>query len=411
MEAIDLFSSVINFIILTLPVVIPIFLAILLFDLWFGFARDKFISSQENVLLKVVPPEDILKTPLAMELFINGLYQTFGEGSLLDVYWKGSVRPWFSLEIASNGGNVNFYIWTRKSIVGYIESQIYAQYPGIEVSEVDDYATKFEFDDSRHKMWGLEYEFTADNSIPIKTYIDYGLDKPSKDEEKVDPITPTIEFLGSAGQGDHIWLQIILRAHKKEDKKPGSWFGKTDLWVDNHRKEIKKISELNQEEDSEGNKKNQGPSEIQKERIQSIERAQGKLAFDVGIRSVYVSDKDNFNPVNKGGLVGAFKQYSSNNMNGFKPTRATTIDHWWQDPFGKNIKLLESQLLDNYRERAYFYKDFMGKNKFTGEKRNILVMNAEEIATIFHFPGSVATTPNLERVSSRKSNAPSDLPI
>jgi hypothetical protein len=253
-------------------------------------------------------------------------------------------------------------------------------------------------------MWGLEYEFTADNSIPIRTYIDYGLDKPSKDEEKVDPITPTIEFFGTAGPGDHLWLQILVRAHKKEDKKPGAWFGKTDLWVDNHMSEIKKISELYQEEDKEGNKRNTGPSEIQKERIQAIERAQGKLPFDVGIRSIYISEKDNFNPINKGGLIGTFKQYSSSNLNGFKPSVATKIDHWWQDPLGKNIKTMEQQFLNHYRERSYFYKEFMGK------KRKVLVMNAEELATIFHFPGTVALTPNMERVSSRKSNAPSDLP-
>jgi len=405
MEATDLFSSSIDFIILALPIVIPVFLVILLIDLWLSFSRDRFISSQENTLLKIVPPTDILKTPLAMELFINGLYQTFGEATLKDVYWKGSVRPWFSLEIASNSGKVNFYIWTRKSIVGFIESQIYAQYPGIEISNADDYATKFEFDSSKHKMWALEYNFTADNSIPIKTYVDYGLDKPSKDEEKVDPITPTIEFLGSTGDGDRIWLQILIRAHKKEDKKPGSWFSKTDLWVDKHKEEIKKISELNQEEDKEGNKRTLPPSEVQKERIQAIERAQGKLPFDVGVRSIYIAEKDNFNPVNIGGLIGAFKQYSSTNLNGFKPGNKTKIDHWWQDPFGKNIKIMEKQFLDHYRERAYFFKEFMGK------KRPVMVMNAEEIATIFHFPGSVALTPNMERVSSRKSNAPSDLPM
>jgi hypothetical protein len=92
-------------------------------------------------------------------------------------------------------------------------------------------------------------------------------------------------------------------------------------------------------------------------------------------------------------------------MNGFKPANTTKIDHWWQDPFGKNIKMMEDQYFNHYRERAYFYKEFIGKG------RKVLVMNAEELATIFHFPGTVAMTPNLERVKSRKSNSPSDLPV
>ena len=407
MEITNLSSSVTDFIFLALPIVIPIFLLVLLFDLWLNFTRDRFINSQENILLKVIPPADVFKTPLAMELFINGLWQTFGETTLKDVYWKGSVRPWFSLEIASNEGKVNFYIWTRKSIRGFIESQIYSQYPGIEIQEVEDYATKFEYDNSKYKMWALEHNFTADNSIPIKTYVDYGLDKPGKEEEKVDPITPTLEFMGSVNEGERVWLQIIIRAHKKEDKEPGKIFSfkKVDLWVDKHKEEVKKISELSQEKDKEGNTRMLPPSEIQKERIQAIERSQAKLPFDVGVRGIYIAEKDIFNPVNIGGIIGSFKQYSSFNLNGFKPGNKTAIEHWWQDPFKKKLKIMEKQFVDHYRERAYFFKDFMGK------KRPVLVMNAEELATIFHFPGTVALTPNLERVQSRKSNAPSDLPI
>lgn len=405
MEIANLTSSVLDFLLLVLPIVIPIFLVILLFDLWLHYIRERFINSQEHVLLKITPPTDFHKTPLAMELFINGLYQTFGETTKKDVYWKGSMRPVFSLEIASNNGKVGFYIWTRKSVVGFIESQIYSQYPGIEIVEVDDYATQFEFDPSKHKAWALEYNFTEDNSVPIKTYVDYGLDKPMKDDEMVDPITPTLEWLGSLSESERGWLQIIIKAHKKEDKKPGTLFKKTDNWVDSHKEQIKKISDLNVEKDKEGNEKHLPPTEVQKMRIEAIERSQGKLPFDVGVRGIYVADKDSFNPTNIGGLIGSFKQYSSANLNGFKPGNKTAFDYWWQDPFGKKMPQVQKTFIDHYRERAYFFKPFFGK------KRPVLVMNAEELATVFHFPGSVALTPNLERVQSRKNNAPSDLPI
>ena len=40
-----------------------------------------------------------------------------------------------------------------------------------------------------------------------------------------------------------------------------------------------------------------------------------------------------------------------------------------------------------------------------------IVMTTEELATIFHFPGQVATTPTISRSSSKKAEPPPNLPI
>jgi hypothetical protein len=59
-------------------------------------------------------------------------------------------------------------------------------------------------------------------------------------------------------------------------------------------------------------------------------------------------------------------------------------------------------MLDAYKRRAYFYKPF---------KKSHFVMNTEELATIYHFPGGVAATPTFSRIGSKKAEAPSNLPI
>ncbi len=37
-------------------------------------------------------------------------------------------------------------------------------------------------------IWGCEFKFTKGDGYPIKTYVDYGLDKDPKEEYKVDPL-------------------------------------------------------------------------------------------------------------------------------------------------------------------------------------------------------------------------------
>jgi hypothetical protein len=39
------------------------------------------------------------------------------------------------------------------------------------------------------------------------------------------------------------------------------------------------------------------------------------------------------------------------------------------------------------------------------------VLNTEELATMFHFPGGVAATPTFNRIESRKAEAPTNLPV
>jgi hypothetical protein len=61
-------------------------------------------------------------------------------------------------------------------------------------------------------------------------------------------------------------------------------------------------------------------------------------------------------------------------------------------------------MVEAYRSRSYFYM-----NWFSG--RLPFVLNTEELATIFHFPGRVAETPTFGRIEARKSEAPPNLPI
>jgi hypothetical protein len=374
------------------------------------YTRTQWINQQEKVLLEIKLPQETLKSPAAMELVLLALWQTGGEGTPIDRYWEGKTRPWFSLELTSDGGEIHFYIWTFKSQRMVVEAAVYAQYPGVEIHQVDDYTEKIFFDPAKYEIAGCRFEATGADPLPIKTYIDYGLEKDPKEEFKIDPMAPLIEFMGTLKKDHQAWVQIIVRAHAAE-KKPNAGLpvkvgGKDkypDKWKDEAKDEIQKIIEENSK-DAEGKvlKDVNRLTQSQKDRIQAIERAQAKYSFDTGIRIMYIAPKDTFDKGTGGGLIGSFKQFNAPNLNGFKPEEGMSFDYKFQDWSGK--KLLERKIshFRAYCERGFFHYPF--NKKWT-------VLNTEELATIYHFPGSAVQTPTLKRLPSKRADAPANLPI
>ena len=138
-----MFHSVINFF-LNIPFGIWLFLGTCLlgyvaWTFWLHYVQQDFISGIAFVLLEIVPPREVLRSPQAMELFItNALYHFSYKGGK-EEYWQGAVWFWFSLEIVSLEGQVHFYVRTPSRIKELIETQMYAQFPQAQVKEVPDY--------------------------------------------------------------------------------------------------------------------------------------------------------------------------------------------------------------------------------------------------------------------------------
>jgi hypothetical protein len=401
----DIGYELVKWIIVSASVWVPIVLGFLLVRAWIDWKRaDFFFNKNKYVLLEIKLPRETNKSPLAMELFFHNLYQTSGEGTWYARYFQGKTRPWFSLEIVSIEGQVKFHIWTRSDWKNIIEAGLYSQYPDIEVYEVPDYTRSASFDPKTTGLWASDFEFTKPDPLPIKTYVEYGLLKDPKEEFKVDPIAPMIEFLGTVGPNQQVWIQFMIRAHKKEQRAKGSWFKQTDAWKDQAKEEIAKvIKEATLKSEDEKKPSTLNLTDTQKEFIASIERSVSKYAFDTGIRALYICKKESFDKMNISGIIGSFRQYGSEQWNGFKPARwLNGFDFPWQDFKELRQNKIRMLALDAYKRRSYFFPPYQEKP---------LVLNVEELATMFHFPGSVVRTPTFERVASKKSEAPANLPI
>ena len=406
----DLYAQVIDFFFLLIPIAIPILLGFLLFDFYVSYNRKKYYNSLKWTLLEVKPSPEHVKSPAAMELFLLSLYQTSGEGTWIDRWIKGKVRTWFSLEIVSLEGRVKFYIWCEEKFKKFIESQLYAQFPGSEVIESNDYTSKL--NTTEYDLMVAELQLTKPDPYPIKTYIDYQLDKEQEEEFKVDPMTPVLEFFNTIPENNFACIQIIVRAHKKEDPDPNKLFPsiaeKIDNWKKTAKDEIKKIKEESFIDVKEGDtkKKQNVQTESQKRIISALDRSVSKYAFDTGIRLLYIGKKDAFSGANFGLLMGTFKQYNSDELNGFKPSMVSSFDYPWQDPFGLKVKKMKKEMLE-----AYKLRDFFWKRDYKKKPRKKFVLNTEELATIYHYPGLVAQAPSITRVDSRKILPPDNLPI
>ena len=396
-----------GFFIALVPFVLPFLLWQLLVHMWFDYFWTKKYVNEDHCLLEIKLPEEIHQSPYAAELMLRGIYQTGEVDTPIHSLW-GVTKPWFSLEIVSTEGRVHFYVWTRRRYKALTESQIYAHYPSVHVVEVPDYTLNIPYDPAVVDVWGIEQALQKPDPYPILTYVEIGLDKQDmKEEFKHDPLNSLIEFLGALGKGEHVWTQIIIRAHNKsvcsyaaEDRHIHKaipleeW---TKLEVDNI---VAKVT------DEKGKINFAALTHGDKLAIEAMQTKLNKQAFDVGIRSVYISRKENTRADRKASIPSSFRSFEHGSegrgLNGLKPVFwIGPFNFKWHDFMNIRRHMLWKRFYDAYITRQYFYPP---------HKHRHIVLNSEEIATIFHFPGKVAQTPTLERLPSKRAEAPSNLP-
>lgn len=461
---------------------------------WKLYINQKHLNGIDWVVLEIKLPREIMKSPYATEVAISSLLQTGGVSTWHHLHIRGSLPIYASLEIASIEGVIHFYIRAQRRFRPIIESNFYAQYPGIEIIEAEDYTAlaRYEHRSNDVSVWGSSFrlggkwspwnpekgekvkdELKAD-FLPIKTYVDYELDKNPKEEFKIDPIAPLLEFMGSIGKGEHFWYQIILQPESVYDGKKLSKFYtdekhnhisladmakkyKKDLRIESFSEKGTVLKgKIEQNEKGEwGEKKypNEAPvantkKEMEltaedKDTIEAINKKFSKPLAVCVIRLLYLSDnkKAKFDNKNVFNILSFPKPFEGANKLGPKTT-TDPYDYPWQNFRNRRVPWRSEEFFEAYVEREAFYphtedRDWLAKmedNFFWGSSmraRKIWRMffeaflfpfhhpsieaeantlNLEEIATLWHLPGAVVTTPTLPRIDSAKAVAPVNLP-
>ncbi|HVB19943.1 MAG TPA: hypothetical protein VNF51_01480, partial [Candidatus Paceibacterota bacterium] len=355
----------------------------------------------------------LAKTPLAMEAFLSSIHLSPGESNWYVRWIKGGVRPWWSLEIASFEGRVHFFIWTWANFRRIIEGQLYAQYPGVQIVEALDYTRLITATPEEWSIWGCDFKHTAEDPLPIKTYVEYGLDTVQKEPEQVDPIANLIEFMNSAGKGEYLWLQFIIRVHKGEKYHKKTEKDDTYTWKDEAKEMVEEIRRATRDSyvDSLTGEVRPGfpnPTKGQSEKMAAIERNVSKFAFDVGARCIYMAKPENFKPILITHMIGLFKPFSTEGWNGITSTAwlKRFDDYPWEFGAEKLKNRYRRKLVEAYRRRQFFHEPF----SFGVPRDDTMVMSTEELATVFHIPSQSVQAPGLARVQSTTRGAPINLP-
>ncbi|MFW0870952.1 MAG: hypothetical protein ACKKL4_00645 [Patescibacteria group bacterium] len=427
-----LLGNVVYLVLFALPF---LFAYIVILELWnyiHEYLWYKWYLGNEYITLEIRLPKEQKKTPVAMEYLFNGLYEP-GDSSGWKESWFGvNTLPILSFEVASIGGSIHFFFWVPKKFKARVEAHTYAQFPQAEVIEVPDYTRLVDFDFDTHRIMGFDYRLERADPIPIKTYKMLKLDMPgTKEEEKIDPITQTLEVMASIGPHEQMWWQIVTRANKSKytktlsfrerlakafaDKNPLQLFyNEKTNWQAQAKEVIDKIREQYKPASKDELLPMGGMATPQdNEFLKLVSENASKVNFECGMRTIYFAPKEHFDSAQPSNMGSMFKAYGAGEpYNNFKPAFvAATNDKWWEPGQGEAITELKKLMHPDYAGRRFFNMHGTVGYGYYKNQYTTFALSTEELATLYHFPGSVSQTPTFERIPSATSQAPANLPI
>lgn len=388
----------------------------------YRFWRIEFWDSTiPKVILEIKIPKEVIKPIKAMEHVFAGFHSIHDVMTWREIWIEGQFQLRFTLEIVSLGGEIHFYIRVPQRFRDIIESNIYSQYPEAEISEVPDYTLNIPSDipNKDWDLWGTDIVNTKPDPYPIKTYTKFEAEVQPVEEKRIDPMAGLLEGMSVLKPGEQLWVQMVVKPIREQDK---DWIAEGIKIRDKlaRRPEKPKPKPMVQEaaeilafglEKPAEKEKELIPPEMkltpgERDIIAGIEEKITKFGFDCNIRYIYLAKRDVFFGPRARSPYGFFKEVSLENLGGFKPekrtmTKVKSVFFWFLDK--RRLYIRKRRIFRYYQRRwvPYFPR-----------KGGTFVLNTEELATLFHFPGKmVAPAPGVPRIEAKKGEATPGLPI
>jgi len=354
------------------------------------------LSLQKVVLLVTVPKEiskdekeqtrDIKEVIAQAEtLFLNlGGIKPYKYANVLvntwNNFWYGRADH-IALEIIAKNGLIMFYLAVPRHLQQLVELQINAQYPKAHIEEVQDY----NIFTPQGKIFGGYLKLSKKYIFPIRTY-------KKLDSDPLNAITNTLSKLK---EDEGAAIQILIRPA------PAGWRKFSERIAQSMQKgktlpeAMKTVTQgvtgaiFSSLKSPKKNDPYSGQSfnprfltPMEQELVKSLEEKASKAGFHTNIRIVTSSPSLEQARSNFLNIVNAFSQYTA------------------QESGNSFIK---KPLI----RKARFVNDFIYRH-FSESQR--ILLNTEEITSIFHLPLPTTETPNILWLLARKAPCPTNVP-
>ncbi len=327
--------------------------------------KQKNNAPKKGVVLLLQVPRTNDKKELAAEQMFASLY------GLLTIPAQGlfitTLRERISFEISVIHKRIGFYVWVPDYLKAFVEEQIYAQYPSVQISEVPDYTITADTNFTATLV--SELKFKAPDVLPIKTFQSF----------EVDPLAAITATLAKFEENEEAWLQLIVKPAAT------NWHRKSERYIAGVRGGAgSSVSELMRAFWTPPSGKADGtkPAEHEQVRARAAEEKSQKLAFEIQVRVVYRGNAGvEHAKLRLQSIIASYKQFNTTYLNGFEHKKITA------DPV----------ILALYRSRLFNRKGY--------------IANIEEVATLYHLPHTTVETPYILWASSQTAEPPANIPM
>lgn len=355
-----------------------ILIGIFLFSLTFIYPRviykaDLKKAKEFEALLISVPKEIKPKegeTPKDFREVISVFEQL-----LANLYAIGPKQR-ISLEIIAKDNTIYFYIFCPKQLREMVEKQIHSFYPSAHIEE--DLHFRF-FKPSQGVIMAAYLKLVRKFIYPLKTYL----------KLESDPLNAVTNALSKLGENAQAVIQILIkpRPHfwqyecQKEAKKIQE--GKTlqQTGFSNLLSDIGKAAKGETTKPYQDSYRPPVITPLDEAKVKAFHEKASKSGFDTQIKIITVAPSKEEAELYLGHILSSFSQFGSPEINVLKPKK-----------------------LSNPSEAV---KGFILKSFGVGPK---IILNTEEIASLYHFPNRFIETPKIHWLLAKRMPPPSNLP-
>jgi hypothetical protein len=296
-------------------------------------------------------------------------------------FWYGR-RDHFAFEIVAHEDVISFYVTVPEEMRQYMEQQLQAQYPDAFIEEREDYNI---FTPSG-AIVGMVVKFTKSFFFPIKTYQDIETDP-------LNSITNSLSKIKEVKNGGASIQFVVRSAHPRwhaagnklaREVKAGKKLKDAIKLVSGSGAGgvMKSLVKTYKPQEQEQQQQFQGLSQFEEEAVARIQQKSSKSGFEVNIRIVVSADNEGAANSQLTSIADSFSQYA-----GYE--------------YGNSFRRIKP------RNTKRFLNDFIYRNF---NERNQIILNTEEMSSVFHFPLPTAETPNILWLTSKQAAAPVNMP-